>query len=156
VAGEQTKLARAIALAAAPTLAHDPLSTTIASDNARPAAEGYAAEMPLPEGGNFHGIQWEQAGGVMAVRELQTVLAYNAACQWLRASRDGRESSIAAQVFAQVPRWPALRDTHAGRALAEAAAAETSEIASALLASCRASHLREVQYARSRGLAASS
>ena len=75
---------------------------------AREAATGLAAGIPLPEGGNFNGIQWEHAVG-WPHDALQSVLEYNAMCQWVRALADGRQVEDAKRVLADVPSWPTFR-----------------------------------------------
>jgi hypothetical protein len=122
----------------------------------RAAATGRAAAVPLPAGGTFDGIQWER-GGEASASDIEGVLEYNAACQWLRAWRDGRNAALALDVLAEVPRWPALRDTESGEFLARVAAEAAEgggETATAMLADCDASHEREVEYATGLGLTA--
>ena len=78
------------------------------------------------------------------------MLQYNAACQWLRAWRDGRERGVAERVLAEVPSWAAWRGSETGTALAAVAAdvARGGGNASAgMLADCDAAHARELQYA---------
>jgi hypothetical protein len=115
--------------------------------------------VPLPAGGTFNGVRWEQGGPVTAA-QMDGVLEYNAMCQWLRAWRDGRARTVAAFVLHAAPEWPALRGTETGRALARVAAdvrhGGRRRLAGAVLARCDASHHREVSYARELGLAPSS
>ena len=122
---------------------------------ARVAATGRAAGVPLPAGGTFDGVRWELGGDGVAQSDIDGVLQYNAACQWLRAWRDGREGALAVQVLQAVPGWPAMRGTESGEFLARVAAeaaAGGGETATAMLADCDASHAREVQYAAQLGL----
>jgi len=122
---------------------------------ARPAAAARGAAIPLPAGGTFNGIRWELSDGTVDAGMLDATLAYNAACQWLRAWRDGRDAATALKVLARVPDWPALRDTESGDVLAMVAAeaaAGGGELATAVLVDCDASHAREVAYATRLGL----
>ena len=128
------------------------------SNAARARARAGAAGVPLPAGGTFNGIRFENGGENITPRELQGVLEYNAACQWLRAWRDGRDGALALRVLQAVPRWPSLRGTESGAFLAKVAAEAASgggETASAMLVDCDASHAREVAYANELGLTAS-
>jgi hypothetical protein len=87
---------------------------------------------------------------------IDGVLQYNAACQWLRAWRrapPGRGQALA--VLQRVPSWSALHGTQAGAVFATVAAqagAGGGDDATAVLAGCDASHVREVQYATRLGL----
>ena len=129
-----------------------------AAATARVAATGRAAGVPLPLGGTFDGVRWELGGDGVAQSDIDGVLQYNAACQWLRAWRDGREGALALQVLQAVPGWPAMRGTESGEVLgrvAAEAAAGGGETATAVLADCDASHAREVQYAAQLGLSPS-
>lgn len=103
--------------------------------------------IPLPPGGTFNGVRWEQGGPVTAA-QMDGVLEYNALCQWLRARRDGREPALAAHVLQAVPDWPAWRGTRAGRSLARVAAEARGRLARRVLAGCDASHRREIAYAK--------
>jgi hypothetical protein len=124
---------------------------------ARDAAATAADSVPLPSGGNFNGVRWEEAGAGLSDADVQAVQQYNAACQWLRALGDGREAVVARAILADVPSWPSLRGTDRAQLWVDAMAAfPDSEPASALLAGCRASHAREVEYARGLGLSLSS
>ena len=83
------------------------------------------------------------------------MLQYNAACQWLRAWRDGREAAVAHAVLADVSSWPAWRGTETGAVLATVAAEAAKgggETAATMLADCDASHEREQRYATALGL----
>jgi hypothetical protein len=113
--------------------------------------------VPLPRGGNFNGVRWEEAGAGLSDADLQAVQQYNAACQWLRALSDGRETVVARAILADVPSWPSLRGTDKAQLWAAAMADFPSgPAATALLADCQASHAREVEYAKGLGLAPSS
>jgi hypothetical protein len=145
---------RAAALASAPAGAAGGYSAA----TARAAAARGGAAVPLPAGGTFNGVRWELAGGTFAQGEIDGVLEYNAACQWLRAWRDGRDAATALRVLRTAPSWPAMRGTESGAYLgkvASEAAAGGGETTVALLAECDASHQREVQHATERGLNAS-
>ena len=125
--------------------------------DARSAAATGAKSMPLPRGGNFNGVRWEEAGAGLTDADVQAVQQYNAACQWLRALSDGREPVVARAILADVPSWPSLRGTDSAQLWAGAMADfPKGDLATALLADCRASHAREVEYARGLGLSPSS
>jgi hypothetical protein len=129
-----------------------------ADGEARARAQALASEVPLPDGGNFHGIRWEEAGGVVSGPALEAVLQYNAACQWLRAWHDGREAKVALAVLGDVAAWPALRGTGAAAAWSEVVADIVRGDGPALrgvLADCEFGHAREVAYAERLGLPAS-
>jgi len=114
--------------------------------------------VPLPAGGTFNGVRWEQGGEVTAA-QMDGVLEYNAMCQWLRAWRDRREPLLAAQILQTVPAWPALRGTEAATTLTRVAAQVQTghgRAARAVLRDCDASHRREVAYAKELGLPAGS
>lgn len=113
--------------------------------------------IPLPPGGTFNGVRWEQGGDVTAA-QMDGVLEYNAMCQWLRAWRDRREPLLAAQVLQTVPGWPALRGTEAATTLTRVAAQVRRGHGplAGVLRDCDASHRREVAYAKELGLPPSS
>jgi hypothetical protein len=122
---------------------------------ARGAADIRGAEIPLPAGGTFNGVRWELAGGDVAASTIDGVLAYNAACQWLRAWRDARDGALAIRVLQEAPSWTVFRGTESGAVLAQVAA-DVSEgggpTAAGVLADCDAAHAREVAYATRLGL----
>jgi hypothetical protein len=143
--------ARAAALTRASVWSRD----AVPASRARAAARVRAAAIPLPRGGNFNGIRWEQAGGELPSATIDAVLQYNAACQWLRSADSPARRPLALRVLRSVSRWPAFRGTPVGAALARVTAqtaAGGGPDARAALASCEASHAREVAYATSRGL----
>jgi hypothetical protein len=124
---------------------------------ARALAAALQASTTLPGGANFNGIRWEEAGGTFTDGDVAFVTQYNAACQWWRALADGRQAAVAAEVVQALPGWSALRDTEPGHALAQAAGevaggGAPGTMATALVAQCRASHEREVQWAQRLGL----
>ncbi len=147
------KLGRAEALTVRPAVnGPGPVYT---ARSVRTMAKLRAASVPLPAGGTFNGVRWEQAGDAVTEHDIDLVLQYNAVCQWLRAWRDGREGALALQVLQTAPGWPAMRGTESGDVLARVAAeaaAGGGETATAVLADCDASHAREVQYASQLGL----
>jgi hypothetical protein len=151
-------LDRSKALVAAPAASPFVTSAALPAATARVVADELAAAIPLPAGGTFTGVRWEQAGGVFSRADIIGVLQYNAACQWLRAWRDGRDRDLPARVLADVPAWPAWRFGDGAPVFAALAAdvrAGGGRTASALLAGCDASHEREITYAAARGLASS-
>jgi hypothetical protein len=125
--------------------------------SARPRAALRGLGIPLPAGGTFNGVRWEQGGDVTAA-QMDGVLEYNAMCQWLRAWRDRREPLLAAQVLQTVPGWPALRGTEAATTLTRVAAQvrRGQRPPAGVLRDCDASHRREVAYAKELGLPPSS
>jgi hypothetical protein len=156
---DTSALERSKALVAAP--AADPFvaGAAIPAATARVVADELAREIPVPAGGTFSGIRWEQAGGVVSRTEIAAVLQYNATCQWLRAWRDGRERATSQQVLADVPSWPAWRFSVTATVLAKVSGdvrAGGGDSAAAVLADCDAAHEREVVYAVARGLTPSS
>lgn len=123
--------------------------------SARAAARSLATSIPLPDGGNFNGVRWEEAGGVFSEAEITAVLSYNAACQWLRAWRDGRGGDTASRIVAELPQWSAWRGTETAEVLAQVgkdAANGTRRMIPGVLADCDSAHTREVGYAAARGL----
>ncbi len=111
--------------------------------------------VPLPAGGTFNGIQWENGGVGVTAGEIDGVLEYNSACQWLRAWRDGRDAPLAISVLQQAPHWPAMRGTESGDILTKVAAdvsAGGGETATNVLRDCDASYARQTQYAAKLGL----
>jgi hypothetical protein len=126
-----------------------------APGSARAGAAVRAAGIPLPAGGNFNGIRWELTDGDIPAGQMDFVLRYNAACQWLRAWRRGSASALG--VFRRAVSSPAFRGEGATRLAGVAAEAGRGggKDLSAMLADCNASHGREVAYARRLGLAPS-
>ena len=154
-AGASAALERSKALVAAQAGQPFAAAVPIPAATARVAADDVAPAIPLPAGGTFAGVRWEEAGGVLSHSEIAAVLQFNAACQWLRAWRDGRDGGTSAQVLADVPAWPAWRNSETSAVLADVAAdvrAGGGKASAAVLADCDASHEREVAYATARGL----
>jgi hypothetical protein len=119
---------------------------------ARRAAEERADAVPLPRGGNFNGVRWEEAGPGLSEADVDAVQDYNAACQWLRALSDGRQAVLARAILADVSAWPAFRGNERGKTWAQVLAAPGGDLAQTVLADCRASHDREAKYAAAQGL----
>ena len=129
-----------------------------AGDAARGEADRTADRLPLPGGGNFNGIRWEE-GGVLTAAEIEGVLEYNAFCQWIRAARDDADPGTALGVLDDVPQWPAFRGTAEADLLSEAVAearAGSGPVLDGARRDCDDSHVREVAYAARLGLAPSS
>lgn len=128
------------------------------AQEARTAADRSAATVPLPDGGNFNGIRFEEADGLSAA-DVEGVLEHNAACQWWRALSDARMRGIAARIAADIPSWPSFRGTEqaelAGQ-VAEQLGGTGGPQADGVLRDCAAMHTREVAYASARGWAPSS
>jgi hypothetical protein len=127
-----------------------------APGSARAGATVRGASIPLPAGGNFNGIRWELVDGDIPPAQMDFVLQYNAACQWLRAWRRG--SATALGVFRRAASWSAFRGNGATRLAAVAAEAGrgAGKDLTAMLSDCNAAHRREVAYARRLRLAPSS
>lgn len=124
------------------------------SDAASEEAGRLANEVPVPQGGNFNGIRWDELGGATRA-DIKGLLLFNAACQWARARADDRDNGLADAVLSDVPRWPTFRfgDRHRfARALADA----SGPLWVGVRRDCREIHAREVIYAKARGLPASS
>jgi hypothetical protein len=156
--GDATPQAKSAALRSAPAVGFAKPGRVFESGAAaRAAADAAATSVPLPRGGNFNGVRWEEAGAGLTDVDVQAVQQYNAACQWLRALSDGRDTIVARAILADVPSWPSLRGSDRAHLWAGAMASfPVGEPVSALLADCRASHAREMEYARGLGLAPSS
>jgi hypothetical protein len=134
-------------------------AVTYAPAKARAAAGVRGAEIPLPPGGSFAGIQWEAARDDISAATMDGVMSYNAACQWLRAWRDGRDAAAARQELARIPSWRVFRGTDSGAFLTKVATevrAGGGADTTSMLEDCDTSHAREVAYARRLGLAPSS
>src|SRR4051812_32970263 len=101
--GTAPSLDRSKALVAAPAASPFVAVASIPAQTARVVADDVAKTIPLPAGGTFDGVRWEEADGVFSRNEIAAVLQYNASCQWLRAWRDGREQGTSEQVLADVP-----------------------------------------------------
>jgi len=153
--GEE-KRSQAAELAEAPAVTFEsPQRVYAGGGEAGEAARRAADAIPLPEGGNFHGIRWEDVEGELTDADVQHVLEYNAACQWLRAARDEREARLAREVLREVGRWSALRMASSGavwREVAQDLERSGEGVHEAVLGDCDAAHAREVAYATSRGL----
>lgn len=113
-------------------------------------AREVATRVPLPAGGTLRGIRWTELDGSIRPAQVEEIVQYNAACQWYRALRDGREGGRAAQIIADIPGWPALR----GHATGELAAAVAADVAAGggqaftgVLRQCDEAHEREIAYA---------
>ncbi len=119
---------------------------------ARDGAAVRAAGIPLPAGGNFNGIRWELLQGDIPATQMDFILQYNAACQWLRAWRRG--SARALGVFQRAASRSAFRgggELRLADVAAEASRGGGKDV-TAMLAECNAAHTREVAYARGLGL----
>jgi len=156
-AGDATPQSKSVALRGAAAVGFDRPGRVFASGaEARSAAATAAKSVPLPRGGNFNGVRWEEAGVGLTDADVQAVQQYNAACQWLRALSEGRETVVARAILSDVPSWPSLRGTDKAQLWAAVAADfPDGPAATAVLAECQASHTREVEYAKGLGLAPS-
>src|SRR5262249_23245750 len=116
---------------------------------AREGAAARGADIPLPAGGNFNGIGWEDAPGGVPAATIESVLQPHAPCQWLAAWPP--RSGSAVDVLRRAASWSALRGSPIA-AVAEEASRGGGRNLTAMLAQCNASHTREVTYARRLGL----
>jgi len=120
-----------------------------APGTAREGAAVRGTGIPLPAGGNFNGIRWELVDGDIPAVQVDLILQYNAACQWLRAWRRGSASALG--VLRRAASWTALRGSSIADVAAEASRGRGKGL-TMMLAECDAGHTREVAYARRLGL----
>lgn len=125
---------RAARLARAPDRLAHIRSPTLTVRTARRFASKRQRSIPLPDGGNFNGIRWRNAPDPLTPGAAEQTLEYNARCQWMRAAAEQRTDE-AQVVVRMADKWPALRSLPPAGAMAS------------LLASCYASHAREVRHA---------
>jgi len=123
-------------------------------EQARAAVARIGENVPVPDGGNFNGIRFEDIGP-MSVPNVQALMEYNAACKWWRAMADGRELADAQLIVREIPRWPSFRGgdrEQVASLVAAELAAGSGPVREGVLRDCRATRDREVAYARARGL----
>ena len=152
---DQARLAQSAALANAPAVDQSASEPQFLASDARGFAASVAKNVPLPSGGTLDGIQWGAVDGTVGAAEVQRVVQYNAACQWLRALRDGRDPDSARSIASELSRWSALRAADSAPMLARAAAAaggSADAVGERVIVDCDASHLREIRYASDQGL----
>ena len=144
-------------LAAAPDLAGG--GEELDGRRAAALAADLATRVPLPAGGTFNGIQWSELDGTIGTAQVQEVVEYNAACQWYRALRDGREVADARRVIAEAPGWQGIRG-HATGELAAGVAADVAagggDVLTGVLRDCDAAHRRDLAFAAAHGMAGGS
>lgn len=151
---------RAAALAAAPDAAALDVQTFATPQEAQGAAAAIEDDYPLPQGGSFVGIRWEDVDGGVTLAFVKSTLQYNAACQWWRSLAQGRDLSEATKVVGTIPNWPMFRQQEAGSdnpaPLIAAAVAQgkpgADAVPAATLASCGAMVDRMSVYAAARGV----
>jgi hypothetical protein len=117
-----------------------------------------ATETPLPDGGNFNGIRWDELDFSVTENNVRTLLQHNAACQWWRAAHDRREAGAADAIVADIPRWSGIRTTETApvaRKVAEQLPGGQGNELEAMLGECVAVQQRGSEYARARGLTVS-
>jgi hypothetical protein len=154
---DNAKLTQSAALAteSAPPLRAGPGSQYADSvGDIRAAAAAYAQKVPLPDGGNFNGIQWENGQYGLPLAIVQAVEQFNAACQWYRAAADGREVATAQRIIADIPQWSSFREPETHAKAVEAAqdfSAGGGGIFREQLKECDASAQRERDYASAQG-----
>jgi hypothetical protein len=125
------------------------------AEEARAAVVELGKDIPLPDGGNFNGIRWEELEGAITSQMISTMLQYNAACQWWRAEAGGHADGIGQEIADDIPRWNAIRGTEASDLAVEVGddlRRGGGPVASAVVADCEASREREARYAADRGL----
>jgi len=112
--------------------------------------------IPLPDGGNFNGVQWDAVDDGVSDADIEFVLQYNAMCQWVRARADERDTDVAEQVLDDAADWSALRGAGLSprlqRLLPQIRANVVDDDAGGLVTECQDSAERERRYAASRGL----
>lgn len=153
----EQKQRRSQARAAASTVSYARPGQQFEPAQARGASAALSDQVPLPEGGSFNGIRWEEVEGVLTEADLVHVLEFNAACQWLRASRDGRETEVARAILEEIPSWASFRENERGELFRDVLAQldQRGPVARAVLDECDSSHQSEVGYAIQRGTAPS-
>ena len=134
---------RAKALTSAP--ATDWADTTYPVAQARPSWPSVPPAPRCRPAARSSGVRWELGEGVIAESEIDGVIAYNAACQWLRAWRDGRDAATAARSAAQragLARLPGhgLRRVPRPRGRARRRRAAAARRSPAMLRDCDAAH----------------
>lgn len=110
----------------------------------------FSGSVPLPTGGNFNGIRWDELK-TGTDTDIRFVLQYNAACQWLRAAAGRRDSDRQDAIWDELPRWPAMRLGGIGAQFMSSRSEALQGRGSALLDRCVESHLREVEFATAAG-----
>lgn len=111
------------------------------------------SEVPVPRGSNFNGIRWNELGAGTD-GDIRFLLQYNAACQWLRHAVSVPADPFTAEIWAEIPQWPAMRLSGHGDAFVAAYdEVRAGHIEGSLLAQCVEAHEREVTYARRAGVA---
>jgi len=110
----------------------------------------FSGSVPLPAGGNFHGVRWDELETATDT-DIRFLLQYNAACQWLRAAVDRRDSDTQDALWNELPHWPAMRLNDIGSQFTAARASALQGGDSPLLNRCVESHLREVEFATASG-----
>lgn len=153
------KVAKSAALAEAPTIvpsADAPLRADHAS--LRGATARLAAQIPLPEGGDFNGLHFDNtvAQGGMRDDSLARMLQANAACQWYVALAAGREVETAKGIIPQIVRWSGLRNDGVWDAPTADFAAGGRAAFAQMTATCEATRADQRAYALQHGLAPTS
>jgi len=151
-----SQLSASQALSSAPTVddATNP-GRLLAQEQAQQEAAVLAGTtIPLPQGGNFNGIRWEDLPDPMPENSLINMLQHNAACQWYLALRDGRELESARQIARDLPNWSALRSTGDQDPAVQAARnfATGQGTDDHALQICRDTRQRQISYATAHGL----
>jgi hypothetical protein len=149
----QSKRQASQALTASRSVAVD--GRSYSAGEARAAAVELGKDIPLPEGGNFNGIRWEELEGSITSQMISVMLQYNAACQWWRAEDGDRADGVGRDIAGDIPQWNAVRGTEAATLAADVGADLTrggGPVSSAVVADCEASREREATYAAERGL----
>jgi hypothetical protein len=74
----------------------------------RARAGELAGEVPLPPGGSFVDIHWENLGAATDA-QIETLLQANASCDWYRYALAHPEDGEARTIVAEIPRWSGIR-----------------------------------------------
>jgi len=142
-------------VAAQPDIAFREPAVSWSGDELVRRAALFTSSVPLPSGGNFNGIRWTDLKAATDT-DIRFLLQYNAACQWLRATADRRDTADQEAVWSQLPSWPAMRLDGYGEQFQSARASALQGSDSPTVRRCVESHERETSYARGLGLTPSS
>jgi hypothetical protein len=79
-------------------------------DDAHSTADEIGATIPLPASGTFDDLTWNVANAGITRAEMQTVMEYNALCDWERVvEQRGEATETELRVIETVPSWPSFR-----------------------------------------------
>lgn len=152
-----TPAAKAEALARAPIAAPGDGQAYRPGEDAKAAARTAMSDYPLPEGGSFNGIRWDEIDGGITLAEIKAHLQFNAACQWWRALANEEQTQATVEVVRAIPDWPMFRQQgpeNDSRAIAAAAVAGKGReaVPPVLREACEAMVGRMQRYSAARGM----